>query len=134
MKPCSQCDFSLWLPIETLSISSWGLYNDARFPGRGILSLSEHFEHLHEVPSEILNAFMGDVQTASRSMMKLPLVTRVNVAILGNTVAHVHAHLIPRYPGEASPGKSPWDDPRPKGELPLGEVERLRLFLQKNID
>lgn len=132
MKACPTCNFSLWLPISPLTVSSWGLYNDDRFPGRSIVSLTSHYEHLHEVPGKLLTSFMEDVQQASRSIMELPLVKRVNVAVLGNTVSHVHAHLIPRYPGEAFPGKSPWDDPRPKGELPLEGVERLTAFLREN--
>jgi len=40
---------------------------------------------------------------------------RVNLAILGNTMSHIHAHLIQRFPqNEANPQLSPWNDPRPK--------------------
>lgn len=115
---CDECSFGLWLPIANLSTSSLGLYSDNRFPGRCILSLTEHYEALEDVPACLLNRFMDDVRNALTAIKKATGSQRVNFAILGNTVSHVHAHLIPRYPeNEAFPGMSPWNDSRVKTSL-----------------
>lgn len=114
-----------WAPVELgLSVSHADFYPDGRFPGRLVLMLEEHFDHLHEVPDELLFQFMSDVKRANKLLMELDDVRRVNVAVLGNTKPHVHAHLIPRYPGEALPDKSPWNDPRPFTEI-LGTTQDL---------
>jgi diadenosine tetraphosphate (Ap4A) HIT family hydrolase len=53
-------------------------------------------------------------------------VKRVNIAILGNEVAHVHFHLIPRRPlDEPIPTRPPWEHPKPKH--PLSEIERFEI-------
>lgn len=49
----------------------------------------------------------------------------VNLAILDNTMSHIHVHLIPRFPqNEANPQLSPWGDPRPK-TLMLDDKKRI---------
>jgi diadenosine tetraphosphate (Ap4A) HIT family hydrolase len=125
--PCFTCAFSLWKSYASFPISTLGLYSDARFPGRSILKLTPHYEHLHQVPHEVLSTFMAELQTATRLLKEITAADRINVAILGNTVAHLHAHLIPRYgASEPLPEKSPWDDPRPRS--PLSEEDERRLL------
>lgn len=124
---CTKCGFELWVPLFPMSVSTVGFYDDARFPGRLILSLSEHFERIEDVPEDLANLFMRDIQRLARGMRAALTVARVNVAILGNQEPHVHAHLIPRSPSaEPLPNRSPWDDPRPRNQLP--ENERLELI------
>jgi diadenosine tetraphosphate (Ap4A) HIT family hydrolase len=73
-----------------MTVSRVGLYDDARFPGRLILSLDEHFEHLEDVPEDLANLFMRDIQLLTRGMRAALMVNRVNVAVLGNQDPHVH--------------------------------------------
>lgn len=137
MSTCQTCDFRLWNPYAKLSVSELGLYSDERFPGRSILKLEEHWDRLEEMPEELSFSLIRDVRLASEVLRHELGAERVNVAILGNSVTHVHVHLIPRYPHrEERPGSSPWDDPRER--LPLEQnvedfmMERLRLaFLER---
>ena len=81
---------------------------------------------MEDLNDEQLMLFMVDVRSAVKALKVATGSTRVNVAILGNREAHVHAHLIPRYPAaEAKPDSSPWDDPREKTTLPDVEVAEL---------
>jgi len=127
-KSCAECGFELWNPIPAseLKVTNLSLYDDARFPGRCILRLRQHEERLEQLDSVTATAFMADIQRAVRALSTATGSERVNVAILGNAVPHLHAHLIPRYPKqEAKPMNSPWDDPRPKATLPETEKQRL---------
>lgn len=132
MSACGSCSFQLWLPYGELTRSSLGLYSDARFPGRTILTLNDHYEQLDQVPRTLANDFMEDMQQAV-ALLKTALGSpRINVAILGNAEAHVHAHLIPRYPTqEPLPERSPWDDPRPRVKLEPAEEVRLLAHLKE---
>lgn len=107
---CSACGFSLWNPLAELTASTVGLYDDARFPGRVIVSLHEHYDHLDALPVDSLNAFMADVCATSAAVRQLNGVERTNIAVLGNKVAHVHAHVIPRRADEPNYGVSPWEN------------------------
>lgn len=124
---CPDCGFDLWLPIVSLSHSSVGLYSDVRFPGRSIVSLAQHYDHLDEVPPDTLLGFMADVKNCITAIKVVTGAGRVNMAILGNEVGHVHAHLIPRFWGnEPLPNKAPWEDTRVKGTLDATTEADLR--------
>lgn len=128
---CRDCGFDLYLPVSNLAVSSLGLYDDLRFPGRCILSLNAHYDDMVDVPQEMLNSFMEDARKAIKVIMDATGCARVNFAILGNRESHVHAHLIPRYPdNEEFPDCSPWNDRRIKGTLPVGERDALLSNMQ----
>lgn len=56
---------------------------------------------------------MEEIQQSVTLLKQITGSDRINISFLGNTVPHMHAHLIPRYPhNEQYPGKSPWNDPR----------------------
>lgn len=123
---CKICDFELFSPIVREPVTTLGLYDDARFRGRSILLLNKHFENIEELPTVVSNAFMEDIKLYVKVLKNVLNVSRVNVSILGNSVPHIHAHLIPRYPEvEKFPGKSPWNDPRPLEVLPTDDKKGL---------
>lgn len=115
---CKACGFQLWEHLGQIGVCEIGLYDDARFPGRLIVSLIEHYEHLEDAPDELASAFIRDVQFAARVLRDVTGSDRINVAILGNQEPHVHAHVIPRMSStDPLPQHSPWDDPRPRAKL-----------------
>lgn len=132
--PCTVCGFELWNPIANLNVSVLSLYDDARFPGRCILELEPHHEAVEEVELTLFNQYWSDIRLAIQAIKQTTGVERVNVAFLGNTVPHVHAHLIPRYPEqEQYPGKSPWNDPRATTPLPADKKNHLITTLRNTI-
>lgn len=135
--PCGTCGFELWVPVARLRVSRAGLYDDARFPGRSLLALDRHEEDLSALQEDELHAFMADLRDLSEAVKRVTGAPRVNVAVLGNVVPHLHWHVIPRRPDtEPLPGRSPWDDPRERRNLypgllgPLHEALRTELSPQ----
>lgn len=132
--PCVSCGFELWEPIAKSLTSKLGLYNDDRFPGRCILELSEHRTSLEDVSMDSILGFMRDIQIAMEAIRLAVNADRVNVAILGNRDAHVHAHLIPRFPKlEEFPDCSPWNDRREKGVLGANDVNELKQRIARQL-
>jgi diadenosine tetraphosphate (Ap4A) HIT family hydrolase len=123
---CDTCGFDLWKPLARLSVSTLGFYDDARFPGRCILTLNAHFDHLIDVPLEISSAFMADMQSAGRAIDDVVAPERINFAVLGNTVAHVHCHIIPRLASDPTPTRPPWEHPDRRTDLPTVVSTQLR--------
>lgn len=125
--PCPRCGFELWIPVGQLRVSHAGLYDDNRFPGRALLALNSHEEDLSALNADVLMAFMADLRDLSRAVKHVTRAARVNVAVLGNAVPHLHWHVIPRRPeSEPLPGRSPWNDPRERRALPSGLLGSLR--------
>ena len=124
---CQLCDFSLYLPIAELSCSVLGLYDDARFPGRCLLALSDHHEEFSELNSSLTKEFVKDMQVAARAIKRAVQATRMNYAILGNAAAHLHAHIIPRQAkDDPIPRKSPWS--HPNATSPLDETTKRQII------
>ena len=135
MVVCLHCRFELYKPIATLDYSTIGLYNDARFPGRLLQPFTKrHVEALEELTVSEVTGFITEVQKISRILKEVTKSPRINVAFLGNSVPHSHAHLIPRYPNrEVFPGSSPWNDPRRLSVLPDKEIEGLVARILKRL-
>lgn len=123
---CSTCGFKLWLPVVRLRTSYLGLYDDARFPGRCLLVLTEHVEDLTALPQEVACDFLEDARDSARAIQSVTGSPRINYAILGNTESHLHWHLIPRRPdAEERPARPVWEDPRPVTPLDADEATRV---------
>lgn len=116
MLACADCGFDVWKPVAQFRVSVLGFYPDARFPGRCLLPFTgSHVVQIDDIPEQDTHAFMSDILTSIRIIKQVTGVERVNVAVLGNTVNHVHAHLVPRNPEkEPFPDRPPWEDPREK--------------------
>src|SRR4051794_23309056 len=108
---CPVCEFTLYLPVKAPSLraSNLGLYSDSRFPGRALLVLRRHVEHLEDLTADELGAFWEDATVVGRILRPLTGAVRINYGVLGNVERHLHIHLIPRNPAiEPLPTRPPW--------------------------
>jgi diadenosine tetraphosphate (Ap4A) HIT family hydrolase len=77
------------------------------YPGWCILLLKEHVEHLTDLPIARQEKLFGEVARVANAIRAVLSPRRLNYECLGNEVAHVHWHLIPRHA----------DDPQPTGPI-----------------
>lgn len=116
---CDRCEMTLWLPLVRLTVSTLGLYDDDRFPGRCLLVVHEHHEDMTTMPDELASALLGDARRAALAITAAVSADRINYAVLGNGTPHVHYHVIPRkWDIDPAPGRSPWTSARPARPLP----------------
>jgi len=93
--------------------------------------LKDHHEELHSLDPGKLIAFMRDVQAAGAAIQKVTGAPRINYAILGNAVPHIHAHIFPRQlPRDPVPNSSPWT--HPKKVYPLKEKSKKDIIFRIN--
>jgi len=78
--------------------------------------LRDHVEHMAELPVRVQEEVFGDCAKAAGAIRAVFGPVRINYECLGNQVAHVHWHLIPRHA----------DDPRPREPVWGWGSERLR--------
>jgi diadenosine tetraphosphate (Ap4A) HIT family hydrolase len=77
------------------------------YAGWCILLLKEHAEHLADLPIDRQERLFGEVAKVANAIRSVCSPRRLNYECLGNEVAHVHWHIVPRYP----------DDPQPTGPI-----------------
>lgn len=132
---CQVCGFELWTPIARLGVTTLGLYDDARFPGRCILVYDEHVEDLVDLDDDAASAFIAEAKLAARAIAQAVTVERMNYAILGNVEPHLHMHLIPRV-SAADPlfGRPPWERPDPVRPLDPETKDSIVRRLQASLE
>ena len=115
---CRECGFEIYLPIVETNDAALGLYDDDRFPGRTLLVVKQHFEHLDELPEQLAMSFASQTATVGQILRNLGLGSRINYAVLGNEHPHVHSHIIPRQvTTDVIPTRPVWEHPRKAQKL-----------------
>jgi diadenosine tetraphosphate (Ap4A) HIT family hydrolase len=78
---------------------------------------------------------MIDVQRAGNAIQKAVGAVRMNYAILGNAVPHVHCHIIPRF-GENDPGPktTPWSTKTKVWQMEKERYEKIIADIRSNLE
>ena len=107
------------------------LADDQLYVGYMILILKDHVEHLHELPQERQLSLFQDITDVANSIVAAFHPLRLNYECLGNSLAHVHWHVIPRYEWDPEPTRPIWV--RPKAEREVGVAPDVLAELARKI-
>jgi diadenosine tetraphosphate (Ap4A) HIT family hydrolase len=78
-------------------------------------------------------AYWFDVHTVARMIEQVFTPCHMNYQLLGNSVPHLHVHLVPRYTDDPAPGRPlPWE-PKPVVESEFHRQVRLLTDVAKTI-
>lgn len=104
------------------------------YPGFCRVIARQHAKEMTDLPDETQLHIMQVVLTVERVMREILRPDKVNLASLGNMVAHVHWHIIPRYhddphfPASIWAAAQPGRQPRPQ---PAETLQALMNALQQ---
>lgn len=119
---------ALMTEICELGASTVYLFNDQTYPGRCVVALKSHKTELFELGTEERARFFDDVAKVSQAIVRVFGADKMNYAIYGDTVPHVHVHLVPKKSGADSWG-GPFRDTPEKTFLPdQSKVERVSVL------
>lgn len=68
-----------------------------------------HVNELHLMPVEFRKQFLFEMTVVSEAVQKAFKALKINCESLGNSCAHVHWHIIPRYENDPLPEKAIWN-------------------------
>jgi diadenosine tetraphosphate (Ap4A) HIT family hydrolase len=86
--------------VAALETSVAYLHDDQYFPGWTVLVLKRHATELWELAHADRARLMEEVTTVARALADEFASVKMNYALLGNQVRHIHWHLIPRISGD----------------------------------
>jgi diadenosine tetraphosphate (Ap4A) HIT family hydrolase len=98
------------------------LHADQFFPGWTVLVLDRHVTELFDLAPDERGALMEQVARVARAVAAAVSARKMNYALLGNQLPHIHWHLIPRGADDPAPHESPWSVPH--APRPPGAAER----------
>jgi diadenosine tetraphosphate (Ap4A) HIT family hydrolase len=85
------------LEIQKLSVSTLYLFREQSHPGRVIVAYDEHVGDVTELSDDKRNAYFADIAKASRAVKNAFNPDKINYASFGDTLQHIHFHLVPKY-------------------------------------
>lgn len=108
------------------------LHDHQKFEGWTVLILKDHAEHLSELSILRQTRLFEDVARMAGAIQKVLSPNRINYECLGNVMAHVHWHVVPRYlpPVDREPRRPIWV--LPPSELECGaDLSRVMTLAAK---
>ena len=108
---CPACAGQIAAPaqkIAELSTSVVYLADDQFFPGWCLLVLKRHATELWQLAPAERTALMDEVTRVAQALAVVFDAVKMNYELLGNQVAHIHWHLVPRRADDPSPRMPAW--------------------------
>lgn len=95
---CNQQDKrdSLMTPVCELDSTIVYLVKNQNFPGRCAVALKDHKEELFQLTSKERISFFEEVSIVAEAIYHLYSPDKLNYAIYGDGVPHLHIHIVPK--------------------------------------
>jgi len=105
---------NLMIEIGKLSVSTVFLFKEQTYRGRCNVVYKDHVKELFDLNDQDLAAFMNDVKMVAAAIDKAFQPNKINYGAYGDTLHHLHMHVVPKYEGkenwgstfEMNPGKT----------------------------
>jgi diadenosine tetraphosphate (Ap4A) HIT family hydrolase len=95
----NQTQKDLMIKICDLSVSELFLFREQSYRGRCLVAYNGHADALFELTETDRDAFMADVAQAAAAMDMAFHPDKINYGAYGDTLSHLHFHLVPKYQG-----------------------------------
>jgi diadenosine tetraphosphate (Ap4A) HIT family hydrolase len=90
---------------------------DQAFEGYTFLTLKWHEEELYRLIDKDRKQFLGDMSLVANALSKVFKPDKMNYELLGNSMPHLHWHLVPRYTSDPMWGRPIWAGNRRRKRL-----------------
>jgi diadenosine tetraphosphate (Ap4A) HIT family hydrolase len=105
---CSQNEEldSLMIKICDLDVSTVYLFKEQTYKGRCNVVFKEHKSEITDLTEEEAAKFIKDVRKVAVAIQKTFNPDKINYGAFADTMKHLHFHVVPKYEGSPSWGKT----------------------------
>lgn len=89
----------IMIKVCDLEASTLYMFKEQTYRGRLLVAYKEHKSEICDLTDEERNAFMKDVARAAQAMHNAFNPVKVNYGAYGDTMKHLHYHLVPKFEG-----------------------------------
>ncbi len=102
MENCHYCNkgdalHAIGIEVAKLSVSNLILFREQSHKGRCIVAFDRHVGDITELNESERNSFFADIARASAAIQQAFGPDKVNYGAFGDTMRHLHFHLVPKY-------------------------------------
>ncbi len=94
--------------IADCGVATAYLHDDQFFPGWTVLVLNRHATELFELAAAERATLMDEVARLADALAREFDAVKINYALLGNQLPHIHWHVIPRGAHDPAPREAVW--------------------------
>lgn len=120
---------SLMIKICDLDVSTVYLFKEQTYKGRCNVVFKEHKSEITDLTEEEVAAFIKDIRKVAKAIQKAFDPDKINYGAFADTMKHLHFHVVPKYEGGPSWGKT--FDMNP-GKVLLNDEEYSELITMIN--
>jgi diadenosine tetraphosphate (Ap4A) HIT family hydrolase len=95
--------------IHELPTAIAALTHDQYYPGYTLVVAITHATELYHLPESESIAYYTDMLRVAKAIATVFQPQKMNYELLGNTVAYLHWHLVPRYSWDPQPQRPIWE-------------------------
>jgi len=107
------------------------LDNDQYYPGYTLVVAKTHATELYYLPENESTQFCQDMLRVAKAIAAVFQPQKMNYELLGNTVAHLHWHLFPRYEWDPNPRRPIWEHSHDRKLLSVKEYTDAIAAIQR---
>ncbi|ALB46940.1 HIT family protein [Clostridium beijerinckii] len=97
---------SLMIKICDLDVSTVYLFKEQTYSGRCNVVYKEHKSEIADLNEDEAVAFINDARKVAKAIHKAFNPDKVNYGAFADTMKHLHLHIVPKYEGGPSWGKT----------------------------
>jgi diadenosine tetraphosphate (Ap4A) HIT family hydrolase len=116
------------IEVCRLQVSTLFLFREQTYRGRCVVALDRHEREVFHLDDETLCALSRDVSRAAAALQRAFGPDKINYAVYGDLVPHLHFHLVPKYRGGPE-----WGQPfvlHPPAQRHLTDAENRELVAE----
>lgn len=129
----SQTLDDLMIKICDLEVATLYLFKEQTYKGRCNVVFKEHKSELADLTAEEAGAFANDIARVGRALHKAFNPDKINYGAFADNMKHLHFHIVPKYEGGPSWGKTFEMSPEPKKILSDSEYRDLINKIKENL-
>jgi diadenosine tetraphosphate (Ap4A) HIT family hydrolase len=96
----------LMIEIAQLEVSTVFLFKEQTYKGRCNVVYKDHVKELFHLEEQDLTSFMKDVEKVAEAVDKAFSPNKINYGAYGDTLHHLHMHVVPKYEGKENWGST----------------------------
>ncbi len=89
----------LMIEIGDLSIAKVYLFKEQTYRGRCVVALNRHEREIFDLKPEEVASYFQDVARVANAIDQAFKPSKINYGLFGDTVPHIHCHVVPKYDG-----------------------------------
>jgi diadenosine tetraphosphate (Ap4A) HIT family hydrolase len=110
------------------------LHDDQFFAGWTFLVLKRHATELWQLEPSERARLMEEVTRVAQAVSRAFGAAKMNYELLGNAIAHIHWHLIPRCPDDPAPRQPAWTVAHEPRRLTPSELAERAALIRSHLD